>query len=529
MDYDYVIIGAGSAGCALAGRLTEDAAAKVLLLEAGPPDRELMMRVPAGFTKLFKTRYDWNYTTAPQEHLGRRELYWPRGKTLGGSSSINAQMYVRGHRRDYDDWGVLGNPGWTFDDVLPLFLKMENTERGPLPLRGVGGPLNVAELRDPNPATHAFVEAAVKTGLPRNLDVNGPEQDGVDYTQVTQKGGQRCSAARAYLAPARSRANLAVVTGAHATRVLFEGSRAVGVEYVHDGRREVGRARAEVVLAGGTVNSPQLLMLSGIGPAAHLRGLGLPVVADSPGVGENLQDHVMSGVVVSCPRPVTLFTAESIANLLRFLLLKRGQLTSNVGEAVAFVRLAAGAPAPDVELIFAPVPFLDHGLEKPTCHGISIGVVLLQPKSRGAITLQSADPLAPPLIQPRYLSDPGGEDLRLLVEGLKLARRVIRTPPLSDFAGDPIEPGPGVESDADLARFVREQVETLYHPVGTCRMGSDPAAVVDAELRVRGVTGLRVADASVFPRIIRGHTNAPAILVGEKAADLIRGRAPARA
>ncbi len=525
MEFDYVIAGAGSAGCVVAARLSEDPATKVLLLEAGPPDRKLMVNVPAGFSRLFKTERDWNYATVPQDQLRGRELYWPRGKTLGGSSSINAQMWVRGNRRDYDAWAELGNRGWAFEDVLPLFLRIEDTARGALPLRGVGGPVHVADLREPNVATRAFVEAACELGLPRCPDVNGPEQEGVDHVQVTQRRGRRWSAARAYLQPASGRANLAVLTGAHVTRVVLDGDRAVGVEYARQGHREVAHARAEVILAGGTVNSPQLLMLSGIGPADQLAALGIPVAVDLPGVGQNLQAHLAAGIVVACPQPCTLASAESAANLMRFLVLHRGPLTSNVAEALAFVRVDAGAPAPDVELLFAPAPFIEHGLRRWPGHAITVGAVLLQPRSVGAVSLRAADPFAPPLLQPAYLSDPDGDDLRVMVEGLKLAAATLRTRALAPFVGDPVEPRRLPLDEAELADHVREKAETLYHPVGTCRMGVDALAVVDPELRVRGVSGLRVADASVMPRIIRGHTHAPATLIGERAADLVLGRA----
>jgi choline dehydrogenase len=524
MEHDYVIAGAGAAGCALAARLTEDPGTTVLLLEAGPRDRHPMVSVPAGFSKLFKTELDWNYATAPQAAMGGRELYWPRGKTLGGSSSINAQMWVRGNRRDYDGWAALGNAGWSFEDVLPLFLRIEDSERGSPPLRGTGGPVHVAELRDPNPATHAFVEAAREIGIPRSADVNGPEQDGVDYVQVTQRRGRRWSASNAYLRPAGRRPNLTVLTEARVTRVVLQGARATGLEVVRQGRREMAHARAEVILAGGSVNSPQLLMLSGIGPADHLRALGIPVALDLPGVGRNLQDHLVAGIVVGCPRPCTLAGAQSAPNLLRYLFLRRGPLTSNVAEGLAFVRLEAGAPAPDLELLFAPAPFVDHGLSAPPGHGISIGAVLQQPRSAGAVTLRSADPLEAPRIEPAYLSDPEGRDLRLLVEGLKLARELLHTRALAPFVGDPMLPRDLALREPELAAHVRERAETLYHPVGTCKMGVDDLAVVDPELHVRGVSGLRVVDASVLPRIIRGHTQAPAFLVAERAADLVTGR-----
>ncbi|MGQ0805581.1 MAG: GMC family oxidoreductase [Actinomycetota bacterium] len=520
--HDYVVVGAGSAGCVLAARLSEDPDTRVLLLEAGPPDKKTEIHVPAAFAKLFKTEHDWAYETVAQPPLDGRRLFWPRGRTLGGSSSINAQMWVRGNRADYDHWAELGNPGWSFRDVLPYFRRSEHHERGPAPHRGVDGPLNISDLRDPNPTTDAFVQAAVEAGVPRSHDVNGDEQDGVDYTQVNQKRGRRWSAADGYLKPTRRRRNLTVRTGARATRVLLDGRRAAGVEFVHDGRAETAMAAREVILAGGAINSPQLLMLSGFGPAAQLSAHGVEVVRDLPGVGQNLQDHLVVAMIVTSPAPVTLFAAETFRNLVKFLVRRKGMLTSNVGEACAFVRTKPGLSAPDLELVFAPVPFIDHGLVAPTGHGLTIGAVALQPRSVGELTLHSADPLDPVDLDPRCLSDSEGEDLRVLVEGLRLARRIFDAPALAPYVGDPLEPLTRVDTDESLAAHVREQAETLYHPVGTCKMGVDEMAVVDAELRVHGAESLRVVDASVMPTIVRGHTHAPTVMIAEKAADLIR-------
>jgi len=506
--FDHVVVGAGSAGCVLAGRLTEDPTCRVLLLEAGTADRGLAVRIPAAFPKLFRTARDWNYRTAPEPALGGRALYWPRGKMLGGSSSMNAQMYVRGHRADYDRWKDLGNTGWGFDGVLPFFARAE-------------GALTIGDLRDPNPTTRAFVRAAMETGIPPLEDAKGAEPEGVTVARVTQRRGRRWSAADAYLRPALRRPNLTVRAGAHVTRVLVEGRRAAGVEYRRAGERAVAHAEREVILAGGAVNSPQLLMLSGIGPGDALRALGIEVCRHLPGVGANLQDHLAIAVIVRCPEPVSLVAAESLANLARYLVFRRGMLTSNVGEAYALVRTRPDVAAPDLELIFAPVPFMEHGLVKPPGHGLTIGLVLLQPRSRGVVELESPDPLAPPRIRPGYLSDPDGEDLGTLVEGLRLARRVFRAPALARYVGAELEPGSEVATDLALAAFVRQKAETLYHPVGTCRMGIDDLAVVDPELRVQGVDGLRVVDASVMPVIIRGHTHAPTVMIAEKAAALI--------
>jgi choline dehydrogenase len=520
--YDFVIVGAGSAGCVLAARLSEDSASRVLLLEAGPPDRKLEIRIPAAFNKLFKTRYDWAYETVPQTHLDGRPRFWPRGKTLGGSSSLNAMMYVRGSREDHDTWAELGNDGWSYVDVLPYFRRSENFERGPKAERGAGGPLNVAELRDLNPATEVFLRAAQEVGIPRNDDVNGSQQDGVNATQVTQKRGRRWSAADAYLEPARRRRNLTVETGAFAHRVRFDGTRAVGVDYVVDGQpRRVDAAR-EVIVSGGAINSPQLLMLSGIGPVDQLSAHGIPVVHELPGVGRHLLDHLAVVSIVECNEPVTLASAESFRNLGRFLLSGRGMLTSNVAEACAFVRTRDELPAPDLELVFAPVTFLEHGLEPPTSHGLTIGAVALQPYSVGTLTLASADPSHPPNLDPAYLSDEGGEDLRVLVDGMRRAREIFAAPAFVRYAGAPMHPSSLPQDDAEAAEPVRRDAESLYHPVGTCMMGNGPDAVVDATLRVHGVEQLRVVDASVMPTIPRGHTHASTVMVAEKASDLIR-------
>jgi choline dehydrogenase len=525
--YDYVIVGAGAAGCVLAGRLSEDPGCRVLLLEAGGADRGLQVRVPAAFTKLFKTACDWNLETEPQSALRQRRLYWPRGRMLGGSTSLNAQMYVRGHPADYDGWAGRGNRGWAFDDVLPYFMRAERMRNGVAGLHGAGGPLHVEDLRDPNPMTSVFLQAAVASGLPLLDGPNDGGREGVGPTKVTQRRGRRWSAADAYLRPARRRTNLTILTNAHVTHVMIDGRRAVGVRYARDGERRLARARREVIVAAGAVHSPSLLMRSGVGAAAHLRAHGIEVVHDLPGVGQNLHDHLAVAVIVGCREPVSLVAAESLRNLARFLLLRRGMLTSNVAEACAFVRTRTDVAVPDLELIFAPVPFIGHGLVEPPGHGLTIGAVCLQPRSTGSVALRSADPFAPPAIEPRYLSDPGDADLRVLVEGVRLARRIFAADAFSRYAGDELEPGRGVQADAEIGDFIRDHAETLYHPVGTCRMGDDAGAVVDAALRVHGITALRVVDASVMPTIVRGHTAAPTIMIAERAADLIRqGAAP---
>ncbi|WP_119727809.1 GMC family oxidoreductase [Thermomonospora amylolytica] len=515
MEFDYVIVGAGSAGCVLAGRLSEDPGVTVALLEAGGPDKKREVKVPAAFAKLFKTECDWNYSTVAQPELAGRELYWPRGRMLGGSSSMNAMMWVRGTRADYDGWNV---PGWSYDEVLPYFKKAERREGGDRGgVYGTGGPLWISEQRSPNASTLAFLEACQAQGMTRLPEPNGDTNEGCAQTPVSQRRGQRWSTADGYLRPARKRANLTVLTGAHAKRIVIENGRATAVEY---GDTRV-TARREVVLSAGAVGSPHLLMLSGVGDPDHLRDVGVEPVHELPAVGEHLADHLATAVTRHCPEPITLATAETLPNLARYLLARRGPFTSNVGEAVAFLRSGDDQPAPDLELIFAPVPFIEHGLRPPAGHGVTIGVVLLRPESTGRIRLASADPAAPPVIDPRYLS--ADEDLPRIMHGLRKAEELLATAPLKRYAAGCMDPYPeGAEDDEVLAEYVREHAETLYHPAGTCRMGTGEDSVVDPELRVRGIEGLRVADASVMPSLNRGHTNAPAIMIGEKAADLIR-------
>jgi choline dehydrogenase len=521
--YDYIIVGAGSAGCVLAARLTEDSGARVLLLEAGGRDTAWEIRIPAAFSKLFKTGVDWNYSTEPEPHLNYRRLYWPRGKVLGGSSSINAMIYIRGNAADYDGWKNLGNQGWGFADVLPYFKKSENRERGASDFHSAGGPLNVADLALVNPLTRAFIAGAEEIGIARNADFNGATQDGVGIYEVTQKNRQRHSAADAYLKPALARPNLRVETGAHATRVLIENGRASGVAFLKDGIEQQVAAASEVILAGGTVNSPQLLMLSGVGPAELLSRLGIPVVRDLPGVGANLQDHPMVSVGYLCTQPISLDGAETLANLLRYLIFKKGPLTSNVAEAGLFTRSREGRNVPDIQLLFGPAYYRRHGLmrRKENCFGF--GPTLIAPESRGNISLRSANPLEAPAIRANYLSTDA--DLRTMIEGVKLSRRIAHTRAFEPYRGDEIHPGATASSDEDIAEFLRSEVETLYHPVGTCKMGNDPLAVVDAQLRVHGLERLRVVDASVMPTIPAGNTNAPIIMIAEKAADMIRGQA----
>jgi choline dehydrogenase-like flavoprotein len=509
-EFDYVVVGAGSAGCVLAGRLTEDPSVRVLLLEAGGKDSRREIRIPAAFSKLYRSDVDWCYSTAREEALDGREICYPRGKMLGGSSSINAQVVARGNLADYDGWSELGCAGWAWEDVLPYFE------------RSARGPFRIAQLRDPNALTKAFVAAAVEAGVPYAEDLNVPAPEGVGYAQVSQRHGRRWSVADGYLRPALSRPNLQVRTAAQVTRILLDRERAVGVTFRHDGRDDQARATREVMLCGGAINSPHLLLLSGIGPSEALASAGVEPTHELRGVGRNLQDHLVGGVLAASTSTATLYAAESLRSLARYLIFRRGMLTSNVAEALAFVRTRPELAAPDLELVFAPVLFVDEGLVPPPEHGVTIGAVVLQPRSVGRVTLRSSDPLDAPLIQPRYLSDPTGEDLRVLLHGIRLARRILAAGALAPQVRAELLPGPDVQDDEGLIAQTRARAHTLYHPVGTCRMGTDDDAVVDPELRVRGLEGLRVVDASVMPRIPRGHTNWPTVMIAEKAADLLR-------
>jgi choline dehydrogenase len=519
--FDYVIVGAGSAGCVLANRLSEDPDVEVLVLEAGPPDTKENIHVPLGYLQLGATDIDWDYHSAPEHECDGRRIPLPRGKVLGGSSSINAMVYIRGNRRDYDDWQV---PGWSWADLLPYFIKAEDNERGASPLHGVGGPLPVSEERSGNRISRAWVDAGEQAGLPRNADFNGPEQDGVGLYQVTQRGGMRASAAVAYLHPAMERPNLHVMPYMQVSRVLFDGTRAVGVEASQLGQVQELRAEREVILCGGAYNSPQLLMLSGVGPAEHLTLREIEVLLDQPAVGENLSDHPATQLVWSTPEPESLLLALEPAALEQYEATQTGPFASNLAEAGGFARVGADAPAPDIQFHVAPVHIVDEGMRDPEAHGVWVSPCLLTPQGRGTVRLASGDPSAKVIVHNAFYET--GDDMQRMIAGLRLALDVCQQPAMRPFCAEPTNV-PHDDSEAALRAHAARTTFAVYHPVGTCRMGSDEAAVVDPQLRVNGLQGLRVVDASVMPVVPRGNTNAPTIALAERAADLIRGAAAA--
>jgi choline dehydrogenase len=521
-SYDYVIVGAGSAGAVVASRLSSDPSISVLVLEAGGPDDSDAIRIPLAFSTLFKTRWDWNYRTSEQKQLSGRSAYWPRMKALGGCSSMNAMIYIRGNAADYDAWrDQYGATGWGYDDVLPYFIRAEANTRFADQYHGRTGPLHVEDRLYTHELTHAWVDSAVGYGLKANDDFNGAEQEGVGLYQVTCKRGRRWSVADAYLRPALERPNLTVRTGAFATKVLLEKGRATGVAYRHQGQEQVAHADAEVVLSGGAINSPQLLMLSGIGPATALREVGVDVVVDLPGVGQNLHDHPAVPLLWSTRGTSDLAEASTLANLARWRASGKGPLASNVGEGGGFFASRDGLTAPDLQVHVAPSGFYDNGLHEPAARMVTLAPTLVSVASRGSLRLRSSDPDWHPLIDPAYLQDQ--TDLDALVAGVRTLTEIARSGPLARLIDRPWRPRGLYPDEDEIIEHIRQFTQTLYHPVGTCAMGEGEQSVVDPELAVRGVTGLRVVDASVMPQVPRGNTNAPTIMVGEKAADLIRG------
>jgi choline dehydrogenase len=518
--YDYVIVGAGSAGCVLANRLSEDPDVQVLLLEAGPPDTNENIHVPLGYLQLGSTEVDWDYHSAPEHECDGRRITLPRGRVLGGSSSINAMVYIRGNRRDYDDWGI---SGWSYDDLLPYFIKAEDNERGASEFHGAGGPLPVSEERSHNVMSHAFVDAGEQAGLTRNDDFNGAQQDGVGMFQVTQRGGMRASTAVAYLRPAMERANLTVMPYMQVQRVLFEGTRAVGVEASRLGELQQLRAEREVILCGGAYNSPQLLMLSGVGEPEHLTMREIELLLEQPAVGENLSDHAAAQLVWTTPEEQSLLLSLEPPALAEYEATQTGPFASNLAEAGGFARVGEGAQAPDVQFHFAPVQIVDEGLRDPEAHGVWVSPCLLTPHSRGSVRLASKDPTAKVIVHNNFYAE--GDDLQRMIAGLRLTLEICEQQALKPYCAEPFNT-PDSDSDEALRAHVARTTFAIYHPVGTCRMGEDAAAVVDPQLRVNGLQGLRVVDASVMPVVPRGNTNAPTIALAERAADLIRhGRA----
>jgi choline dehydrogenase-like flavoprotein len=527
MNFDYVVVGGGSGGCVLASRLSEDADVRVALIEAGPADRSVLIHCPAGLAVLAKTHAaNWNFSTVAQKGLNGRIGWSPRGKVLGGSSSVNAMVYTRGHKADYDHWAEQGNPGWSYDEVLPYFKRAEHNERIRDEFHGSGGPLNVMDLRSPNRYLAAFVEAGREAGFRVTDDFNGAEQEGIGPYQVTHRNGERFSAAKAYLTPHLGRRNLTVFTGAHATRVLFEGRRATGVEFRQGGALRQVRAEREVLLTAGALQTPQLLMLSGVGDASELASMGIGIVHDLPGVGRNFHDHVDVVQVVDAPDLVETFGVSfgGLARIAKAIVewrrTRSGMLTTNFAEAGGFIRSRPEEPIPDLQLHFVVGKLIDHGRKTVLGHGYSSHVCLLRPRSRGSVKLASRDPFAAPLIDPNFFADP--DDMDRMVRGFRVMREILRQPALARLGGREHPRSAQATSDAQIEQFIRSYADTIYHPVGTCRMGPGKGDVVGPDLRIHGLDGIRVVDASIMPRIVGGNTNAPVIMVAEKASDMIK-------
>ncbi|MBP6018706.1 MAG: choline dehydrogenase [Burkholderiaceae bacterium] len=529
--FDYIVVGAGSAGCALAGRLVENGGGSVLLLEAGPADKNIWVHIPIGYGKtMFNPNYNWQFESEPVPELNGRNVYQPRGKTLGGSSSINGLVYVRGQAEDFDDWEKLGNDGWGWRDILPLFKRSERNERGASEYHGGDGRLGVSNIRGKHELVEAFIRAGEENGIPRTDDFNGAKQEGVGYYQLTTRNGLRCSSAKGYLRPLRGNPDLTIETEARALGLIMEGRRAVGVRYMQNGKVVEARAAKEVILSAGAFQSPQLLMLSGIGAADELAKFDIPLVHDLPQVGKNLQDHLQVRLIYKCTKPIT--TNDSVRTWwgqaligMRWIFFKAGPVAAGIQLGGMFARARPEATRPDVQFHFGTIS-ADMAAGKPhDFSGFTISMCQLRPKSRGYVGLKSADPLAAPLIQPNYFSEQ--EDRDTMLAGIQLTRRLVESSAMQPYIAEEFRPGPSMKTDEDMIRFVREQGTTIFHPVGTCRMGNDADSVVDTSLRVRGIAGLRVADASIMPLLLSGNTNAGSMVIGEKAADLILNAGPA--
>ncbi len=524
-SFDYIVVGAGSAGCVLANRLSASGRHKVLLLEAGGPDRNLWIHIPLGYSKLFTDRnVNWMYETEPEPGLDGRRIFQPRGKVLGGSSSINGLIYIRGQKEDFDLWRQLGNTGWSYEDVLPYFRRAEDQVHGADDYHGAGGPLAVSDQSETHPLADAFIAAGEELGIPRNADFNGASQEGMGYYQMTSRNGVRCSTAKGYLKPARGRANLRVETQAQATRVIFEGKTAKGVEFRQDGTLKSASAEGEVILCGGAFNSPQLLELSGVGAGSQLQPLGIPVVHDAPFVGENLQDHLQARLILRCKQPITindqynnLFRRVGIG--LRYIFERKGPLTISAGCGAAFYKTGPELATPDIQIHFLLFSTDKMGQALHDFSGFTASVCQLRPESRGTVHIKSADPSATPAIRPNYLS--AETDRRTMVEGMKKMRAILQAEAMKPYLAEEVSPGPAVASDAEWLAYIRSIATTIYHPTSTCAMGVDEQAVVTPELKVIGVDRLRVADGAVMPRVVSGNTNAAIVMIGEKAADMI--------
>jgi len=521
-SFDYVIVGAGAAGCVVAHRLSEDPQVRVLLLEAGPPDKSPLIHMPAGFAKLTGKNVNWCFKTVPQKHLNHREMHYPQGRTLGGSTSINAMIYIRGHRADYEEWKELGCQGWGYEDVLPYFKKSENNERFVNEFHARGGPLNVADQIQSNPLTRAFVRSAQEVGIRYNSDLNGAKQSGVSYYQVTQRNVRRESAATAFLRPKKP--NLTIRTHAVATRILLDHGRATGLEYAKNKSRFRVHAEREVILSGGAVNSPKLLMLSGVGPESELTPHGIQVEHDLPGVGDNFQDHMDVYLAAESILPISYNGHDrwnrALLHGIQYLLYKTGPVTASVCEAGCFLKSSPDVRSPDIQIHCLPAYVVDHGRMKIKGHGITINTCHLRPRSVGSIRLRSSDPFAEPAIDPNFIDHP--YDLHVSMEGFKWGRRILTAPSFQEHIAKEILPGPDTESDEEIKAYIRKWSKNDYHPVGSCKMGVDEQSVVDPKLRVHGIDSLRIIDASIMPRLISGNTQATSIMIGEKGAAMIK-------